>query len=421
MQARSWHIILLLTLVTCAVVFNAIPHDTWFSTAAFSLASGASALVLMAAAALLGGRLKWIESALGGLDRVYEIHKWLGIWALALASFHFVFKAGMPSWEVAPILPLPSFPTRLVRQLSYVALGLIVLLALNRKIPYSTWRWWHKLSGPLFLIVVLHWLSFKSPIALISPAGLWLATMSSLGILAALYKLLLYPLVSSHAQYRISRISHGPSAIHLELMPIGRPLAFKAGQFAFLRMHEKGMREPHPFTIATAGEPDGRVEFVIRGLGDFTRKLVAKAAIGMHADLYAPFGRFQRSTGLRHEVWIGGGVGISPFIAWLQDPEATEFENVTLFYFFTLGREFPAFDMLQQMARHRGAELVLNSTGASDSAFTGRLEEIVRDAGPENVGISFCGPQGLLEQVRDQMKILGIPEARLRFEQFEFR
>src|SRR5690606_35571962 len=110
---------------------------------------------------------------------------------------------------------LPRFVTRLARQLAFLALMLIVILALNRKIPYRVWRWWHKLSGPLFLIVVLHWLSFRSPIALAEPAGIWLAAMSTLGIAGAGYKLLLYPFVARHGHYRVVAASRGAAAMEL--------------------------------------------------------------------------------------------------------------------------------------------------------------------------------------------------------------
>lgn len=50
----------------------------------------------------------------------------------------------------------------------------------------------------------------------------------------------------------------------------------------------------------------------------------------MRAEIYAPYGRFPRRTGAAREVSIAGGVGISPFIAWLVDPEARDLARVTL-------------------------------------------------------------------------------------------
>lgn len=421
MRIKTWHTVLFLALVSCGLTLMEIPRATWLTSAALSLSSGVAAVAMMGAAALLGGRWLLVESLFGGLDRVYLTHKWLGIWALVFASLHFVFKANLEAWQTASIIALPPYYTRLARQLSFIALMLIVMLALNRKIPYNVWRWWHKLSGPLFLIVIVHWLSFKSPIAIDSPAGLWLAAISALGVAAASYKLLLYPFLANHAEYRIVAANPGANALHLELVPVKRVIPFEPGQFGFLRMKEEGLREPHPFTIASRGEPDNHVHFVIRALGDYTHKLVKEAGVGMYADIYAPYGRFRRPKASRREVWIGGGVGISPFIAWLTDQSAEGFDKVTLFYFFTPGREFPSAEVLDDLARQRGAEFIPVSTGPSSPEFIRRFGEIANSAGPAAVDISFCGPKGLLKRIQALMRENRIPDKNLRHEYFEFR
>ena len=421
MQIKSWHLITVLVTGSALLVATQIPADTWFGTAAASLAAGVAALTLMAAAAVLGARWSWVESCFGGLDRVYLAHKWLGIWALALASFHLVFKAGLPTWETAAILTLPPAWTRFLRQFSYVGLMFIVLLALNRNIRYSMWRWWHKLSGPLFVVVILHWLSFKTPIALASPAGIWLAAWAAMGAAGAFYKLLLYPLLSRRGEYRIIAVSPGASAVHLQLEPVGHGIDFVPGQFGFLSIKEHGLREPHPFTIAAGSGGDGRVDFLIRALGDFTGRLIANAKVGMHAEIQAPFGRFLRNPDAAREVWIGGGVGISPFIAWLKDPAADGFGKVTLFCFYTPGREFPSVEAMQSMADERGAELVAVAGGPTDPVFVDRFARICGEGDPGGIDIAFCGPKGLLPHVRARMQDHSVPKANLRFERFEFR
>lgn len=421
MRITSLPLIGTLVLVSFACALAEVPSTTWLSTAALSLGAGMSALVLMAVAATLGARWAWVESLFGGLDRVYEVHKWLGVWALVFASLHFTFKAGMADWDTAAILSLPPFYTRLVRQLSLLALMLIVMLALNRKIPYARWRWWHKLSGPLFLIVILHWLSFKSPIALASPGGLWLAATAALGVIAAFYKLLLYRLLSPHAEYCIEQVSPGPSAIQLVMRPTGKGIQFEAGQFAFLSIQEPGLREPHPFTIASAGGPEQPVQFLIRAVGDYTGQLVAQARPGLLAEVYAPFGRFSRPAEAKREVWIAGGIGISPFVAWLKEGTAKDLGRVSLFLFNTPGREFPSVDEVRALTEPRGAELIA-LTGSDDARkFRQRLAAIVGECGAEGVELCFCGPKGLLQLVRAEMAALGVADARLRFEFFEFR
>ena len=421
MAIRAWQAVAGPAAVAAALTLAALPAASRLGIGGLSLAAGVAALTLMAAAALLGSRWRWVEHAFGGLDRIYVAHKWMGIWALALASAHFLFKADAEGWDVAAILELPAFWTRLVRQLSYVALGLIVLLALNRNIRYSVWRWWHKLSGPLFLVVVLHWLSFRSPIRLESPAGVWLATWSVLGAAGALYKLLLYPLLARQAEYEVVAIDPGQAAAHIQLTPVAHPVRFVPGQFGFLRMKHDGLREPHPFTIASGSGGDGRVDFVVRALGDFTAKLVAQVRPGMRADVYAPYGRFVRNADAPREVWIGGGVGISPFIAWLQDQAVGGFDKVTLFYFYTPGREFPEIPVLEAMARERGAELVGVARGADDPAFVERFAALCREHGPRAVDVAFCGPKGLLGRVHATLDANGVPAGNLRHELFEFR
>lgn len=420
MAIRTWQAVALPTVLAITVTVAGLPAGTRMNLGACSLAAGVAAFTLMAASALLGSRWGWVERVLGGLDKVYATHKWLGIWALVLASVHLVFKPGANGWLLAPMLELAPFWTRFLRQLSYVVLVFIVLLALNRRIPYSVWRWWHKLSGPLFLVVVAHWLSIKSPVTLSSPTGLWLAGWSAMGVAGALYKLLLYPLLARHSEYELVKAAHGPAGLHLTFVPVERPIAFKPGQFGFLCMKHDGLREPHPFTLASPADGH-RVDLMVRALGDYTARLVAEARPGMRADIYAPHGHFSRPRGSRCEVWIAGGVGISPFIAWMQDAQAGGFDTATLFYCFTPGRAFPPPGNVDAMAGQCGIRLIQVKQGPDDPALAQGIEALCRTHGPDAVDIAFCGPAGLLDTVRGIMHHQGIPKGNLRHELFDFR
>ena len=419
MAIKAWQAIVGIVLITSITVLMQIPSETWATSATASLILGAAALACMASSCILASRWHGVESLFGGLDRVYEAHKWIGIWALIFAVYHFVFKAELDTWELAPILELPKYWTRVVRQLSFVVLGLIILLALNRKIPYGNWRWLHKFSGPLFLIVILHWLSIKSPITLTSPSGIWLAVLCTVGVIAALYKMLLYPFVAKAGEYKLAAISHGKAAIHLEFEPVSKKFPFKAGQFAFISLKESGLREPHPFTIANAHSDTGNIHFVIRALGDYTKKLNEQAKVGMLADIYAPYGRFKRIAGAKHEIWIGAGVGISPFIAWQQDKTIGHFERTTLVYCFDPSRAFPSVERMQEITDQSGVQLVANPSGSDAMANT--IRQAASEVDPKSIQISFCGPKGLLKRVQELMKENGIPAQNIHYEFFDFR
>lgn len=86
-----------------------------------------------------------------------------------------------------------------------------------------------------------------------------------------------------------------------------------------------------------------------------------------------------------------------------------------------MGREFPGVDKLRALAEQRGVELIAMSGPADASEFRQRLAAIVGECGADDVELCFCGPSGLLQRVRSEMAALGVPDARLRFERFEFR
>lgn len=419
MTLKTWHTVGGITLISALTVLLQIPSDTWMTSAALSLIAGAASLACMASACILASRWAVVEACLGGLDRVYETHKWLGVWALIFAVYHFIFKAKFNTWDMLPIIELSKYWTRMVRQLSIVALVLIILLSLNRNIRYSIWRWWHKLSGPLFVIVILHWLSFESPITLSSPAGLWLTLLCSLGVLAAAYQLFLYSFVASGGAYRVCAVQRSQGTIHLELQPTHKGFHFLSGQFAFLSFKEKGLREPHPFSIASAQTENGHLHFVIRALGDYTKRLHDQVKVGMLVDVRAPHGRFKRDLTAKREIWIGAGVGITPFISWLKDHDVGNFERVQLIYCFDPQRAFPTLERIQELADQAQVQLIPNPSGGT--ALNETLIQSVQDMGAEHIQIYFCGPKGLLAHVKKLMQAQGIPAKNIHYELFEFR
>ena len=56
---------------------------------------GSAALILMGLSQLMATRWRGVEAVFGGLDRVYVLHKWIGIAALALVLLHDTIDAEM--------------------------------------------------------------------------------------------------------------------------------------------------------------------------------------------------------------------------------------------------------------------------------------------------------------------------------------
>jgi predicted ferric reductase len=92
----------------------------------------------------------------------------------------------------------------------------------------------------------------------------------------------------------------------------------RAGQFAFVTFEPR--EGAHPFTIASADHGNGQITFHIKGLGDYTRQLGYRLTIGDLVTVEGPYGQFNFKQ-CKHnaaQVWIAGGIGVTPFLAWLE-------------------------------------------------------------------------------------------------------
>ena len=86
----------------------------------------------------------------------------------------------------------------------------------------------------------------------------------------------------------------------------------------------------------------------VKALGDFTARLGQKLDVGQAVRVQGPFGRF-RMSGTADEVWIAGGIGITPFLAWAAalSPDA---RPVHLFYCIRSREEAPHLAEIEAVA-----------------------------------------------------------------------
>src|SRR3546814_15945680 len=56
----------------------------------------------------------------------------------------------------------------------------------------------------------------------------------------------------------------------------------------------------------------------MRERGDYTRGLRDRLAIGQALKVEGPYGCFTFDDDRAHQIWIGGGVGVPPFIARMK-------------------------------------------------------------------------------------------------------
>ena len=398
--------------------------------------SGLLAIGLMSLTMVLATRPVWLERPLGGMDRVYRLHKWSAILAGVFAAMHWLLedcddliedlfgRYGHPlEDEFGGLLhELREIGEELGEIGIYLVLA-VVVLSLLKLFPYHLWRYLHRAVPLLYLALAFH-------AAVLAPSHYWSQPLGPVfggllaaGSVAALWSLL--GLIGWTRRVRgtiVSISTPAPDVVEVVCQLESRWRGHRAGQFAFVNFDR--WEGHHPFTIAGADQGDRRVTFMIKALGDFTRTLPQRIAVGQRVTVEGPYGVFvrPRRDPQARQIWVAGGIGVTPFIAWLEDlhvnPDASLVADL---HYSTRNRERdPIVSRLETLcADLPGVSLHIHDSQAGRSLTAehlARLHDATRKA-----EVWFCGPRRFAGQLRR-----GLTRAwrgRLRFHQeaFEMR
>lgn len=391
--------------------------------------TGVLAVVLMALSLILAGRPRIVEPWLGGLDKMFRLHKWLGIANLIVAAVHwqaYGLVRGSDAegasvggnWE--GLLPDQHGLAVAFGDQAWKLVLVLSILALVKRFPYRWFLKTHWLFVPTYLILVFHAAVLLDSRYWLTPLGPVLAVIVVAGVVAGIIRLLhSFAVVDDRAIGEIvGLVFHDAvKTLEVEVQLDSRWKGHQAGQFAFLTVEAD--HEPHPFTITSAWRGDGRISFLIKELGDYTSGLGARLKVGDAVKVDGPWGRFDFGGDAPRQVWIGGGVGVTPFIARMQHL-GHETDGRPVDFFFSTPAPYPlGDDLLSHDAKTAGVKLHLHY---SDSAGFLTVEHLLQ-AVPQlaEADIWFCGPAALATALKDGFHRMGIPATRFHQELFEMR
>lgn len=374
---------------------------------------GALSMTSMGLTLVLAARWRLVDRVMGGPDKSYGAHRWLGFFALGGALGH---------WALAEtfgdgVLPVLSESGEGVGTVAANGLIILTAAAMVRAIPYHVWKASHMLMGPIFVLAAYHTFFVASPLAVGAAPWALMAGVSALGLVAWARTLW-----RKSAPTRLLTVE---SATPFEggmdvVFRADTPLPeFRPGQFATIARN-RARAEAHPFTIA-GGDATTR-RFVIRAAGDWTDEFVRTVQPGDQFRLSRGVGRFlpqirpQRSE----QLWVAGGVGITPFLAALERMQPDNGARVTLVYCMRSRASAGAIsDVERHVARLPQVELIVQEAETGQQLTSEGLAEIVHDLKPETQ-VYLCGPDGLknlVSQTWNAAKMKG----RIHSEQFDFR
>ena len=408
------------------VIAAAMPFDAQIS---YFLAS--CAVICMAVGLLLSARPRPVESSFGGLDRMYKLHKYLGVATLLLFIAHYATVPGGPEGEVAAAGAVSAeagvpqeeeLPIDLFGLIAMIGFTLLIVITLNRKIPYHRWISTHRLMGLFFIVVAAHVfmvLYDGEDIPLLSAPGAFLALLLVAGLASYVYKQLVYPSRRKHP-FAVAAVNRLERATEVVLRPKNRMFAFEPGQFAFITIDAAGFREAHPFTISSGAKED-TLRFTMKVLGDYTRRVRDDLTAGADAAIEGPYGRFNPLKDSRKQVWIAGGIGITPFLSVLRTMAPGHGKTIRFYYCVRQSREALFLDELEA----RAAELEGITIKVFDSDSGVRLDaaaiEKDLDGTPDEWSYYLCGPKPLANAMSAGLSKRGVPARRIHTEEFEFR
>lgn len=162
-----------------------------------------------------------------------------------------------------------------------------------------------------------------------------------------------------------------------------------------------------------------RLVFITKALGDHTGRLRERLKIGMPVTVEGPYGCFDFDDAQPRQIWIGAGIGITPFVARLKHRAASpDAKTIDLFHP-TADFDQNAIDRLTEDAAAAGVCLHL-LVGDKDGRVNG---ERIRAAVPEwqSASIWFCGPPGFGLSLREDFLAHGLPFERFHQELFQMR
>ncbi len=377
---------------------------------------------------VLVSRIAWVEKSVGH-DRLVTWHRKLGPYSLFLIGFHVLFVtlgyAGNDQipmakelWNLITRFPwmLPAF----VGFLFYIAAGVSSYKKVRAKMSYETWWTIHLYTYLGVALSFMHQILTGSmfvdhPLNKLFWQGMYVAV----AFVLVWWRFVLPTIRSLRHGLKVEEIVvEGPGVISIIMR--GRnldKLNAQGGQFFGWRFIAKGQWWiSHPYSLSAAPTKD-YLRVTVKNLGDASAA-VAKLKPGTRVFFEGPYGTFVASKASRgHVVLIGGGVGITPLRALLDEFDPTK--EIDILFRASTEADLVLKNELDTLARKRGARVHYlvgpRSKHPMDAQYISKIVPAFKDS-----DVFICGPQPLVDAVKQAAIDSGIPKNRFHDEAFAY-
>ena len=390
---------------------------------AVSQVLGLFGLVLMSLTLILSMKLKIIDRLFEGLDKAFFVHRILGSAAFIFILHHPLLLAiqALPQTGLSLMYILPG--ADLSYNLGIFSLLLMVLSFIFMvfiKLPFHIWKLTHQFLGLSFLLGGVHALMIAGDISAYFPLKIWIGFFIGTGSLSALYSIFLYKYFGPKFIYRVEKVERVLDIINIYLYPAtGKTLSFMPGQFIYVKFNNKTLgSESHPFSISSSPH-EGFLRISAKVVGDYTLKMSAITK-GDLVICYGAYGKFISSNIPKQVIWIGGGVGVTPFLSMLRSKFYEQGESLVNFYYTYRNKEEGVFvNEIEQIASRIPQINFFNWCTEEKNRLSAQLIGTHTDLKSLDK-IFICGPSLMMESLKRDFLGLGISEEKIIFEDFAF-
>lgn len=413
----------------------------WLNTPAGSLTTPADVLIaagritgmvggfVLLVQVLMMSRAAWLEAWVGAHELLIW-HRSLGgavvvvvlaHTALIIVGYAAAEHTSLPSETWTMLTTYRDMLSAFAATGLLVAIGVLAIRAVRRRIRYEIWYYLHLSSYLVLLLGYGH--QFSDGADLQSGFAHWYWITLYCFVLACLVWGRVVEPLWLNLRHRFRVLDVVPEGADMISIYVGGRrldrLDAQAGQYFRWRFLTRGAWwQAHPFSLSAAPNADW-LRITVKVVGDHTGDLRSLAP-GVRVFAEGPSGAFTAGRRLRHgALLIAGGSGIAPIRALLEDLPA----DTVLLFRARSPQELTFRAELDALAAERGIQ-VWYVLGARDDpgpqhAFTPRgLRELVPDVRRRDV--YMCGPAGLISTSRRALRRLRVPGRQIHLDPFEF-
>ena len=418
--------------LTVAMFVETTTRDDWNSVYAVITSISRIAALVGSYLALIGlvlvSRISWVEKSVGH-DRMVIWHRKLGPYSLYLITVHVLFVlvgyAGVDQVPLAVELwrMILRFPWMLPAVIAFVFFAMAGITSYKKaraKMSYETWWTIHLYTYLAIALSFMHQI-LTGPMFLSHPLNkaYWEFLYLYTAAIIIVWRFVIPTGRSLRHNLKIEKVvNEGPGVTSIIMK--GRKLdklGAQGGQFFGWRFLQKGqwwISQPYSLSAAPT---DKYMRVTVKELGDHSN-LVKNLKKGTRVFFEGPYGTFVAAKASKgHIVLVGGGVGITPLRALLEEFDETK--SIDVLFRASKEEDLVLRKELDKLADARGARVhYLVGSRKVHTMDAGYISKFVPSFADSDVYV--CGPTPLVEAVRQACKDAGIPKNRFHEEAFEF-